>query len=84
MSCKLFNKNNTGMIPMLPNLDDINIGLDSYCTYLLSHIMGKPTMWFPNRSDTNQAVQAQKMAKLEISDLRRRGIVLSVQRKQRR
>ena len=22
--------------------------------------MGKQTMWFPNRSDTNQAVQAQK------------------------
>ena len=25
--------------------------------------MGKPTMWFPNRSDTNQAVQSQKRAK---------------------
>ena len=25
--------------------------------------MGKPTMWFPNRSDTNQAVQAQKQAR---------------------
>ena len=25
--------------------------------------MGKPTMWFWNRSDTNQAVQAQKMAR---------------------
>ena len=25
--------------------------------------MGKPTMWFPNRSDTNQAVQAQKRAR---------------------
>ena len=25
--------------------------------------MGKPTMWFPNRSDTNRAVQAQKMAR---------------------
>ena len=25
--------------------------------------MGKPTMWFPNRSDTNQAVEAQKMAR---------------------
>ena len=24
--------------------------------------MGKPSMWFPNRSDTNQPVQAQKMA----------------------
>ena len=24
--------------------------------------MGKPTMWFPNRSDTNQAIQAQKTA----------------------
>ena len=25
--------------------------------------MGKPTMWFPNRSDTNQPVQAQKRAR---------------------
>ena len=25
--------------------------------------MGKPTIWFPNRSDTNRAVQAQKMAR---------------------
>ena len=39
----------------------------------MSHLMGKPTMWFPNRSDTNRPVQAQ----LEISDLSRRGIVLS-------
>ena len=28
----------------------------------LSRIVGKPTMWFPNRSDTNQAVQSQKQA----------------------
>ena len=25
--------------------------------------MRKPTMWFPNRFDTNRAVQAQKMAR---------------------
>ena len=25
--------------------------------------MGKPTMWFSNRSDTNRAVQSQKMAR---------------------
>ena len=25
--------------------------------------MGKPTMWFPNRSDTNRPVQAQKTAR---------------------
>ena len=42
----------------------------------VSHVVGKPTMWFPKRSDTSQAVQAQKMAK-EILDLERRGIVLS-------
>ena len=29
----------------------------------MSRLVGKPTMWFPNRSDTNQAVQAQKMAR---------------------
>ena len=25
--------------------------------------MRKPTLWFPNRSDTNQAVQSQKQAR---------------------
>ena len=28
-----------------------------------SHRMRKSTMWFRNRADTNQAVQAQKMAR---------------------
>ena len=28
----------------------------------ISHLVGKPTMWFPNRFDTNRAVQAQKLA----------------------
>ena len=30
--------------------------------YKMSCLVRKPTMWFLNRSDTNQAVQAQKMA----------------------
>ena len=29
----------------------------------LSRVMRKPAMWFPNRSDTNRAVQAQQMAR---------------------
>ena len=29
----------------------------------LSRLVGKPTMWFPNRSDTNRAVQSQKRAR---------------------
>ena len=29
----------------------------------LSHAVGKPTMWFPNRSDTNRPVQSQKRAR---------------------
>ena len=29
----------------------------------LSRLVGKPTMWFRNRSDTNQAVQSQKQAR---------------------
>ena len=29
----------------------------------LSHLVGKPTMWFPNRSDTNRPVQLQKQAR---------------------
>ena len=28
----------------------------------MSHVMRKPTMWFPNRSNTNRAVQVEKMA----------------------
>ena len=37
----------------------------------MSYLVGKPTMWFPNRSDTNQAVQSQKQArslKFQISE----------------
>ena len=33
------------------------------CQAYLSHVMRKPTMWFPNKSDTNRAVQPQKMAR---------------------
>ena len=29
----------------------------------MSHVMRKPTFWFSNWSDTNQAVQLQKMAR---------------------
>ena len=31
--------------------------------YNTSRLVGKPTMWFPNRSDTNRPVQAQKRAR---------------------
>ena len=36
---------------------------DGEFNYYLSHLVGKPTMWFQNRSDTNQPVQAQKRAR---------------------
>ena len=50
----------------------------------MSRVMRKPTFWFLTRSDTNQAVQLQKMARgLKISDLESRGIGLSMLRKQR-
>ena len=29
----------------------------------MSRLVGKPTMWFPNRSDTNRPVKAQKEAR---------------------
>ena len=32
-------------------------------TIHMSRLVGKPTMWFPNRSDTNRAAQAQKQAR---------------------
>ena len=37
--------------------------MDVLVMRFLSRLMRKPTMWFPNRSDTNQSVQAQKMAR---------------------
>ena len=32
-------------------------------SYHLSRLVGKQTMWFPNRSDTDQAAQSQKQAR---------------------
>ena len=29
----------------------------------MSRLVGKPTMWFPNRSDTNRPLQLQKQAR---------------------
>ena len=29
----------------------------------MSHLVGKPTMWFPHRSDTNRPEQSQKRAR---------------------
>ena len=47
-----------------------------HCCSQMSRLVGKPTMWFPNRSDTNRPVQAHKRARSLISDLSRRGIVV--------
>ena len=44
--------------------------------------MRKPTIWFPNKSHTIRSVQLKKTA--SSLKFRRRGIVLSVKRKQRR
>ena len=41
-------------------------GMDSMIASRLaqmSRFVGEPTMWFPNRSDTNRPVQAQKIAR---------------------
>ena len=53
------------------------------CLAYLSLVMRKPTMCFPNRSDTNRAVQAQKMARVWKFwiHVRRTGIVLFVKTK---
>ena len=34
-----------------------------YIHVFFSRPVGKPTMWFPNRSDTNRPVQSQKQAR---------------------
>ena len=57
------------------SIDDFTIAMNMY-TYAnrpvsrgeyvgqnKSHLVGKPTMWFPNRSDTNRPVLSQKMAR---------------------
>ena len=36
--------------------------LFSHVVTHMSHLVGQPTMWFPNRSDTNRPVQLQKQA----------------------
>ena len=38
--------------------ESVTYGID-----YLSRLVGKPTMWFPNRSDINQAAQSQKQAR---------------------
>ena len=38
------------------------LSLDNQCLNMRPHMI-KPTMWFPNRSYTNQTVQSQKMAR---------------------
>ena len=35
--------------------------MSSKLQHSLSRLLGKPTLWFPTRSDTNRAVQAQKI-----------------------
>ena len=53
--------------------------LFSINTQHMSHLMRKPTMWFPIRSNTNQAIQSTKDGKrLDILDLQSRETVLSV------
>ena len=47
-----------------PALDSKSFGrLDLEYYQQLSRLVEKPTMWFPNRSDSNQAVQLQKTAR---------------------
>ena len=39
------------------------VKFDKFSDEKLSRVMRKPTFWFPTWSDTNQAVQLQKMAR---------------------
>ena len=41
----------------------LNRHLQELHNYTMSRLVGKPTMWFPNRSDTKWAVQSQKQAR---------------------
>ena len=42
-----------------------HIYIKSSCDICMSHLMGKPTMWFPNRFNTIRAVQAQMARRLK-------------------
>ena len=61
---------NTFVAPIKNILNDrCSILFDSWSSKALlaaikmSHLVRKQTMWFPTRSDTNQAVQSQKQAR---------------------
>ena len=45
------------------NYHQISSNTHLICTSDLSRVMRKPTFWFPTWSDTNRAVQLQKMAR---------------------
>ena len=49
------------MVVMVKRNHQLYVGLS--CCKQMSRVMRKPTFWFPSRSDTNQGVQAQKMAR---------------------
>ena len=50
------------LLGFLSNLGVFAVGgARGYIHVEMSRLVGKPTMWFPNGSDTNRAVQAQKM-----------------------
>ena len=54
--------------PETSDASEYNAWKDVGCRYL-NLLMRKQTMWFQNRSDTNQAVQSQKQARsLKFSD----------------
>ena len=52
---------NANFIAILQRIPILLTALSTFC-YQLSHITRKPVFGFPNRSDTNRAVKAQKMA----------------------
>ena len=50
------------MIPIVTNEIDFQAVPQTHLAYL-SRVMRKPAFWFPTWSDTNQAVQSQKMVR---------------------
>ena len=53
-----------GSFNLLPLPSQVcTVPLSLHAPHDMSHLVGKPTMWFPNRSDTNRPVQAQKRAR---------------------
>ena len=68
-SFQVFQKRVNGSVDFYRSFNEYENGFGSvygefWLGIYMSHLVGKQTMWFPNRSDTNRSVQSQKRARI--------------------